>query len=256
MLLVLDVGNTNTVIGLYEGDALVECWRIQTNSGRTSDEWGIQLRALLEHRGHRPDAVAAVIVSCVVPSALYSLESMAHRAFGVTAEVVGPGLKTGMRILYDNPREVGADRVVNAVAAYERYGGPTVVVDFGTATTLDCITADGAYLGGLIAPGFGISADALFRSASKLPRVEPRRPARVVGRNTIESIQAGLYYGYVDLVDGLVRRVQAELQTDARVVATGGLAALIAESSATIQNVDDDLTLYGLLLIHQRNRSG
>ncbi len=253
MLLVVDVGNTNIVMGLYDGDSLVQRYRIRTVPQRTADETGVLFLDLFGH-AEVPIEVTGAIISCVVPAQLQALQTTCQDWLGVDALVVGPGIRTGMPILADNPREVGADRIVNAVAAWERVQAPCVVVDFGTATTFDCISGTGQYMGGVIAPGYHISAEALVRSASKLPRVEPVRPPRVIGRNTIHSMQSGLYYGYVSLVDGVVDRIRAELQLpEAPVLATGGLASVIAEASMTISSVEPDLTLEGLRIIHARN---
>lgn len=254
MLLAIDVGNTNTVLGVYEGTALRHHWRIETSQSRTADEYGILLRQLFASVGLPPSRVSAVVISSVVPPLAFTLEQMAARYFERKPLFVGPGVKTGMPILYENPREVGADRVVNAVAAYERWRCGLVVVDFGTATTFDVISAKGEYLGGAICPGIGISMDALFRSASRLPRVEFARPPTVIGRNTVASIQSGLVYGYVAMVDGICAQIAAEVGSQPKVVATGGLAALIGGVSTAIDEVDEHLTLDGLRIIHERNR--
>jgi type III pantothenate kinase len=254
MLLVIDVGNTNIVLGLFQGEALIRQFRIQTVKGRTSDETGTLLVGLLA-QAQLPSKLSGAILCCVVPDQVQMLTETCRTCFGVQPLVVGPGTRTGMPILADNPREVGADRIVNGVAAYSRVGAACIVVDFGTATTFDCISEAGEYLGGAIAPGYHISAEALFRSASKLPRVEAAQPPSVVGRNTIHSMQSGLYYGYVSLVDGMVDRItqELELQRPATVLATGGLAESIARSSTTITEVVLDLTLQGLRIIFNRN---
>ena len=254
MLLAIDVGNTNTVVGAFDGARLRHHWRIETSHTRTSDEYGILLRQLFGADGLDPARVDAVAISSVVPPLAFTLQQMSRRYFGLDPLFVGPGVKTGMPILYDNPREVGADRVVNAVAAYERWKTGLIVVDFGTATTFDAVSPKGEYLGGAICPGIAISMDALFRSASKLPRVEFARPAQVVGKNTVASMQSGLVYGYVGLVDGICARMVDELGFQPKIVATGGLAPLIAGVSKAISEVDEHLTLDGLRLIHDRNR--
>ena len=254
MLLAVDVGNTHTVLGLYDEATLVHDFRIETSKGRTMDEYHVLLLNLLQVAEVPRSEVRASILASVVPNLNDTLIEAVDRAFDHEILVVGPGIKTGMPILYENPREVGADRIVNAVAAYERVGGQVIVVDFGTATTFDCISQKGEYLGGAIAPGMHISAHALFSRAAKLPRAEIARPPRAVGRNTIHSMQAGIVFGYVALVDGLVQRLWAEMGGECTVIGTGGLARLIEPESDTIDDVDDFLTLEGLRLLYERNR--
>jgi type III pantothenate kinase len=253
VLLAIDVGNTNTVLGAFDGTALRQQWRVETSRSRTCDEWGILIRQLFAAVGLDPGQVKSIAISSVVPPLVFALEQMAQRYFGVKPLFVGPGVKTGLPILCDDPREVGADRVVNAVAAFHRWKRGLIVVDFGTATTFDAVSPRGEYLGGAIAPGISISMEALFRHASKLPRVEFARPPHVVGKNTVASMQSGLVFGYVGLVDGICERMQAELPFPAQVVATGGLAPLLAGLSKAITEVDEHLTLDGLRLIHEMN---
>ncbi len=255
MLVVMDVGNTNTVIGVYQGDKLLSHWRIRTEKDATIDELGILLRNLFQSQDLALEPGAELIVSCVVPPMITTVEGFALRYLQQRPMWVGPGIKTGMPILYDNPREVGADRIVNAVAAYEKVHGPVIVVDFGTATTFDVVSRQGEYLGGVIAPGVMISCEALFLKASKLPRVEIfAKPKSIIAKDTISSMNAGIIYGYVGLVDGIVTRIKEALHDHPRVIATGGLACLIASETRTIDEVDDDLTLKGLKIIHDRNR--
>ncbi len=254
MLLVIDVGNTNIVYGLFDGEKLTQQWRVESGRGRTADEYAVVLWQLLQMHGVAVKDVHAAILASVVPALTEPMIELVKRAFGLEAMVVGPGIRTGMAILYENPREVGADRIVNAVAAFEKSKGGVIVVDFGTATTFDCVTPKGEYLGGVIAPGIQISADALFSRAAKLPRVEIAKPPKVVGRNTLASMQSGIVYGYVGLVDGLVERLLGELGYPCAVIATGGLAPLIAPLSKSIGEVDEMLTLVGLRILYERNR--
>ena len=254
MLLAVDVGNTNTVLGLYDGDRLAHDFRIETAKGRTTDEYLVVISGLLTIAGVSRSDVTASILASVVPSLNDVWVECVDRAFDHEMLVVGPGIKTGMPILYENPREVGADRIVNAVAAFERVKDACIVVDFGTATTFDCISAKGEYLGGSIAPGMEIRANALFSRAAKLPRAEISRPPRAIGRNTIHSMQSGIVYGYVGLVDGLVARLKQEMGCECRVIGTGGLARLMEPESTTIDEVDEFLTLDGLRMLFERNR--
>ena len=254
MLLAIDIGNTNIVLGLFREQELLHHWRVSTRRDGTADEYGILLKNLFEVVGIHPSAVSGVIIASVVPPLQPVFEELISAHFRVAPVVVGPGIRTGMPILYDNPHEVGADRIVNAVAAYETYGGPAIVVDFGTATTFDAISAKGEYLGGVIAPGIGISAEALFERAAKLPRVEIVRPKGVIGKNTVGSMQSGLFYGYLGLVDGIVRRMIKEMEREPTVIGTGGLAHLILAESETVQHIDAFLTLKGLQIVYDRNR--
>ena len=254
MLLVIDVGNTNMVLGVYKDTELLDHWRISTDRQRTTDEYGVLIRELFYLNDLRADDINAIIISSVVPPVVPTLERMCQRYFGLSPLLIGPGVKTGMDIRYDNPREVGADRIVNAVAAYEKYGGPVIIVDFGTATTFCAVYAKGVYLGGSICPGIGISTEALVQRTAKLPRIELKRTDSVICRNTIESMQAGVFYGFVGQVEGIVSRMRRELDMSARVVATGGLAVVIAPATKTIDVVEPMLTLEGLRIIYERNR--
>jgi type III pantothenate kinase len=254
-LLAVDVGNTNTVLGLYDGGELLRHWRLTTRREETADEIVLSVRGLLEASGLR-EAPRDVIVASVVPSLRFPLRQALRQICGQEPLFVEPGVKTGMPILYDVPQEVGADRIVNAVAAHAKVGGPCVVVDFGTATTFDVVTEKGEYAGGVIVPGISISAEALFERAARLWRVEIRRPEKVIGKTTAGSVQSGLYFGYLSLVDGMVDRIAKELGRKPRVIATGGLAELFGGGSERIEEIDPLLTLKGLLLIHERNRGG
>ena len=254
MLLVIDVGNTNIVLGVFKEKKLVDHWRISTNRLRTTDEYGVLIRNLFCFNNVDSNEIKAIIISSVVPPVMPTLERMCQRYFGLVPLVIGPGVKTGMDIKYDNPREVGADRIVNAVAAYELYGGPVIIIDFGTATTFCGVDKKGNYLGGAICPGIGISTEALVQRTAKLPRIEIRRTDRVICRNTVESMQAGVFYGFVGQVEGLVARMRKELGAHAKVVATGGLAVVIGPSTKAIDVVEPMLTLEGLRIIYERNQ--
>lgn len=254
MILVFDVGNTNIVVGVFDADKLLTHWRMRTDNMRTSDEYAMTLNALFEYHHLDIDNISAVVISSVVPSLNLELEWMSESYFHCKPLVVEPGVKTGLAIKYENPREVGADRVVNAVAAYHKYGGPLIIVDFGTATTFCVVNTKGEYLGGAIAPGIRISTEALFSRAAKLPRVELVKPRNIIGRNTVASMQSGIIYGFVGQVEGIINRMKREIEGNPRVIATGGLAATIAQETDVIDVVDDYLTLDGLRLIYEINR--
>jgi type III pantothenate kinase len=254
MIFVLDVGNTNTVLGVYDEDILKYHWRIETNRHKTEDEYGMIIKSLLQHESLTFDQFDGIIISSVVPPIMFALERMCKKYFGIKPLIVGPGIKTGLNIKYENPREVGADRIVNAVAGIQEYGSPLIIVDFGTATTYCYINEDKQYMGGAIAPGISISTEALYSKAAKLPRIEISRPEGIIGKNTVSAMQAGILYGYVGQVEGIVNRIKAQSNLEPTVIATGGLATLIANESTVIDVVEPFLTLKGLQLIYKRNR--
>jgi type III pantothenate kinase len=253
-LFCIDIGNTNVVMGLYEGQELATHWRIATDHRKMADEYAMLVLDLFQRSAQDPAAVEGIIVASVVPPLTGIFEKLSERYFGQTALVISEAVQTGVHIRYDNPAEVGADRVVNAVAVYHRYGGPACVVDFGTATTFDAVSAEGDYLGGAIAPGIGIAAEALFQHTAKLPRIDLVRPPAVIGKNTVQSMQSGMLFGYVGLVEGMVARFRAELGPEMKVIATGGLASLVAAETDVIDAVDPWLTLEGLRLIWEMNQ--
>ncbi len=254
MLLAVDIGNTNIGLGVFEGETLRATWNVATDLNKTADEYAVLLSSLLSREGLALSDIDHAAIACVVPPLEPIFEDLSQRYLGTAPLVVGPGVRTGVRICLDNPREVGADRVVNAVAGHRLYGGPLIVIDFGTATTLDAISKEGDYLGGAIAPGIGIAAEALFLRASKLPRIELIPPEHAIGRNTIAAMQSGIMFGYVGLIESLVARIQRELGGKARVVATGGLSRVIAKETTVVDTVNPQLTLIGLRLIHEMNR--
>lgn len=254
MILVVDVGNTETTLGVFEKGVLSKRWGVSTFQKRTSDEWAVLIRMLFQGENFSLSELTGVVISSVVPPSDFNLKSAFLNHFGIVPLFVGPGVKTGVNILYENPLEVGADRVVNAVAAINLYELPCIVIDFGTATTFDVIDRGGNYLGGVICPGLNISAEALFSKTAKLPKVEMVKPKRVVGKTTVSSIQSGLFYGYISMVEGIVKKIKGEMAEIATVVATGGISSLLASECLFIDDVDEDLTLKGLYFIYDKNR--
>ena len=257
MLLAIDVGNTNIVFGVYKGNRLLYDWRIATDKNKTSDEYGLLFEQIFRYNSMSSDDVDDVIISSVVPTLMHTLSAMSVKYFNKEPFVVGPGIRTGMNIKYENPRELGADRIVNAVAAYEKYGGPLIIVDFGTAITFCAISKEGDYLGGVIAPGIKISSEALFLQTAKLPKVELVKPKNVIGKNTVNSIQSGLVNGYIGLVDYIIEKMIEEMKDEGEVknvIGTGGFATLIGSESKYINKIDKMLTLEGLRIIYERNK--
>ena len=252
MLLAIDVGNTNIVMGVFDGKRLVESWRISTDRTKTADEYRLLLSQLLYQSGIETGQIVAIVISCVVPPILPRLQEMCARQFHQEPVLVSTGLDVGVRILYDNPKELGADRIANAVGGYAEYGGPLIIVDFGTSTNFDVVSADGAYLGGAIAPGVRISSEALSERAALLPKIDVRVPPQAIGKNTISSMQSGFYFGFLGQMEEIIRRIKRELPREPRVVATGGLAKLMAERSELVEVIDPDLTLKGLRIILER----
>ena len=255
MLLVFDIGNSNIVMGTYEGKKLLRHWRISTDRQKTGDEYGMLINSLFAYQNIRMEQVRSIIISSVVPPLMVPMIKMCERYFHIHPLVVGPGIKTGFRISYENPREIGADRIVNVAGAFEQYGGPLIVIDIGTATTFDVVAPNGDFLGGVIAPGLSSSADALFQRAARLPRIELVTPKRIISRNTVSGMQAGIIYGYVGQIDEIVRRMKKEMGYDEiKVVATGGYARMISRESKTIDKIDHFLTLTGLRVLYERNQ--
>ncbi|OWZ83270.1 type III pantothenate kinase [Natranaerobius trueperi] len=254
MLLAIDVGNTNIVLGLYKNDELLGHWRIESDKSQTEDQYGVLIENLFYHSHLEPNSIDNIIISSVVPPLTQTLTRMSVKFMNIKPQTVGPGIRTGVNIQYDNPKEVGADRIVNAVAGYELYGAPLIIVDFGTATTFCAISRQGNYLGGAIAPGISISTNALFEVAAKLPRVELTKPERVIGKDTISSMQSGIFYGFIGQVDGIIKKMKKEFSREPKVIATGGMAQFIYRESETIDVLNTFLTLEGLRIIHERNQ--
>ena len=254
MILVMDVGNTNIVLGIYEGKTLIQNWRMSTDKNKTSDEYGMFLTALIKNVGIDTSSIDSVIISSVVPPIIYTLQNAFRKYFNTSPIIIGPGIKTGINIKYDNPKEVGADRIVNAVAGFELYKSALIIIDFGTATTFCSVSAKGEYTGGVICPGIKISADALFNNTAKLPRIELIKPETIIGKNTVSSIQSGIIFGYVGMVDYIVNKMKTEMNEEQiKVIAVGGFAKLIASESDTIDEVNPLLTLEGLRIIYEKN---
>ena len=254
MILTMDIGNTNIKTALFDGKEMYKYWRMSTNISSTSDEYGVKLTSMFAHEGVSTDVVEGIVVSSVVPTINFTIEHMLQNYFGKMPLVVAPGVKTGINIRYENPRELGSDRIANAVAAYDEYGGPCIFIDFGTATTFGVVDAEGAFLGGTICPGIKLSSEALVSGTAKLPRFELVKPETVIGRTTLSNLQSGMYYGYVGLIRNIVRKIKQELGREAFVVATGGMAVLIEEETQSIDKLDGLLTLKGLRIIYERNQ--
>lgn len=254
MLLVIDIGNTQTVLGVFDGERLVRDWRISTDAGKSADEYGVLVTTLLKSGNIEPGDITGMCLSSVVPPLTGIMRKTVDRFFHTKPVVIGPGVKTGLSILYDNPREVGADRIVNAVAGFEMYGGPLIIVDFGTATTFCAVSENGEYLGGSIAPGMRVAADALASRTAKLPKVELVQPDTVIGKDTVSSMQSGLIYGFADMVDGIVNRMRNELGGRAAVIGTGGLVDIMSSVVSSIEHAEPNLTLEGLKVVYYKNR--